>query len=200
VLLMIGCALAAEPAGADGLGPVDARIAAAARGDRAAAAEVLTAILPRARNLIRYLVRGDAEVDDMAQEALIAVLRGLPSYRGDGTFRSWSDRVVVRSTFAALRKRRTEDARHAAAAPELLPVDDRPAVAEYLSRRDLARVLDELPAEQRHALVLHHAVGMSVPEIAAEVGVPQETVRSRLRLGMASLRSTLEIFRSGERP
>jgi RNA polymerase sigma-70 factor (ECF subfamily) len=200
VLLMLGCALAADPSGVDGLGPVDARVAAAARGDRAAAAEVLTALLPRARNLIRYLVRGDAEVDDMAQEALIAVLKGLPSYRGDGTFRSWSDRVVVRATFAALRKRRADDARHAAETPELLPVDDTPAVAEYLSRRDLARILDELPPEQRHALVLHHALGMSVPEIADEVGVPVETVRSRLRLGMASLRSTLEIFRGGERP
>jgi RNA polymerase sigma-70 factor, ECF subfamily len=197
---MIGCALAAEPAGGDGLGPVDARVAAAARGDRAAAAEVLTALLPRARNLIRYLVRGDAEVDDMAQEALIAVLRGLPSYRGEGTFRSWADRVVARATFAALRRRRADDARRAAAPPELLPVDDSPAAAEYLARRDLARLLDELPAEQRHALVLHHAVGMSVPEIADEVGVPQETVRSRLRLGMASLRSTLEIFRGGDRP
>jgi RNA polymerase sigma-70 factor (ECF subfamily) len=136
----------------------------------------------------------------MAQEALIAVLRGLPSYRGDGTFKSWSDRVVVRATFACLRRRRADDARRAAETPELLPVDDRPAVAEYLARRDLARLLDELPAEQRHALVLHHAVGMSVPEIADEVGVPLETIRSRLRLGMASLRSTLEIFRSGDRP
>ena len=41
---------------------------------------------------------------------------------------------------------------------------------------------------QRHALVLHHVLGMTLPEAAAELMVPVETLHSRLRLGMASLR------------
>ena len=48
---------------------------AAQRGDRRAAERVLRALLPRVRNLVRYLVRGDSHVDDMAQQALIAILR-----------------------------------------------------------------------------------------------------------------------------
>src|SRR6185369_9066491 len=85
---------------------VDPRIAAAARGDRAAAESLCRELLPRVRNLVRYLVRGDALVDDIAQEALIAVLRGLPTYRGEGRFQSWADRVVARTTFASLRRLR----------------------------------------------------------------------------------------------
>src|SRR5262245_38147803 len=57
-------------------GAIDTRIAAAARGDRAAAQALLTELLPRVRNLVRYLVRGDRDVDDIAQEALIAIACG----------------------------------------------------------------------------------------------------------------------------
>ena len=46
-----------------------------------------------------------------------------------------------------------------------------------------------MPHEQRHALVLHHVLGLSVPEIARETEAPDETVRSRLRLGMERLRA-----------
>ena len=38
-------------------------------------------------------------------------------------------------------------------------------------------------------LVLHHVLGLSVPEISEEIGAPSETVRSRLRLGMSKLRA-----------
>jgi RNA polymerase sigma-70 factor (ECF subfamily) len=86
----------------------DPRITAAASGDRTAAESLCRELLPRVRNLVRYLVRGDARVDDIAQEALIAVLRGLATYRGDGRFEAWVDRVVARSTFAALRRLRAE--------------------------------------------------------------------------------------------
>jgi RNA polymerase sigma-70 factor (ECF subfamily) len=183
--------VAKKPDAAETPAPPDPRIAAAVSGDRVAAAELLGELLPRARNLIRYLVQGDAEVDDVAQEALIAVLRGLPSYRGEGTFKSWADRVVARTTFAALRRMRGERARKSAEPPELLAVPADGRADGYLQRRDLARLLDKLPDEQRHALVLHHAMGLSVPEIAEELGAPFETVRSRLRLGMTSLRALM---------
>ncbi|MEM9490180.1 MAG: sigma factor, partial [Myxococcota bacterium] len=76
--------------------PIAAHVAAAAAGDRQAMQAVLTELLPRARNLIRYLVRGDQEVDDIAQEALIALVRGIATYRGEGKLTSWADRVVAR--------------------------------------------------------------------------------------------------------
>ncbi len=164
------------------------QIRAAAAGDRKAAQAVLAALLPRARNLIRYLIRGDRDVDDIAQEALLAVLRGLPTYRGDGAFTSWTDRIVARTTFAALRRGRA--APFAMDPTSLESVPDQRA-DEYVDRRELARALDGVPEDQRHALVLHHALGMTVPEIAEELGAPFETVRSRLRLGMATLRQQL---------
>lgn len=159
-------------------------------GDRAAAARLVAALMPRVRNLVRYLIRGDREVEDVVQEALVAVLRGLGSYRAEGTLRSWADRVVARAAFAWLERRRAQEQR-AIAASEPLPDWNGDGADEYLSRRRVVEVLDRLPFEQRHALVLHHVLEMSVPEIAEETRVPVETVRSRLRVGRLKMREAL---------
>jgi RNA polymerase sigma-70 factor (ECF subfamily) len=153
------------------------------------AEQALRRLLPRVRNLVRYLVRGDSDVDDIAQQALIAVARGLPTWRGDAPLERWADRVVARATFAELARRRTERGRRAdvealehAVSPEAAP-DDRAI------RRQAVAALDTLPEEQRAVIVLHHVVGLSLPEVAAELGVPVETARSRMRLGLGKLRT-----------
>ena len=162
----------------------------AAGGDEAAAGEVLEAVLPSVRNLVRYMVPGDVEADDIAQEALVTILRRLPDFRGEARFETWVYGVVARVTIGALRKRRRrESLAPRAPAGHLELVADHSAISEsYLDRRRAARLLDQLPAGQREALVLHHMAGMSVSEVAEEVGAPVETVRSRLRLGRRKLR------------
>ncbi|MBI5501763.1 MAG: sigma-70 family RNA polymerase sigma factor [Deltaproteobacteria bacterium] len=171
--------------------PRDPRVAAAARGDRAAAEALLVETLPRVRNLVRYLVRGDAVVDDLAQDALVAILQGLPTCRGEGPFTAWADRVTARTVFSQLRRGRARAARLAVVGDEIDRVRDgavRPD--DYVARRRVVTFLDEMPDEQRHAVVLHHVVGLSVPEMARELDAPAETVRSRLRLGMRRLRAS----------
>jgi RNA polymerase sigma-70 factor, ECF subfamily len=156
--------------------------------DRESLTAIATQLLPRVRNLIRYLIRGDQDVDDIAQEALLAVLRGLPSYRGEGTLESWADRVVARATFAWLRRRKSwQKLEIAPSATEPL-IDETTLPDEYLQRRRLVELLDQLPYEQRHALVLHHVLGLRVTEIAEQTEARLETVRTRLRLGKSRLR------------
>lgn len=164
-------------------------IEAARAGDREAIEQILLRVLPRVRNLVRYLVRGDADVDDIAQEALSIVFRKLDSYRADGPFAAWVDRVVVRSAFA--HRRKVVQRREVALSPEVSDArDDATARGDdYVARRAFVRQLDRLPEEQRDALVMHHVLGMSVGEIAAAVSAPEETIRSRLRLGRARLRA-----------
>lgn len=170
-----------------------ALVDAAVRGDRQAAERLLRALLPRVRNLVRYFVRGDAEVDDLAQEGLVIILRGLPSYRGEGSVTAWADRIVVRTVFAHLRRARASERCHVEYTPDLVPVPPGESAHGFLARRRAVRALDDLPSEQRAVLVMHHVLGMSVREIAEELSVAFETVRSRLRLGMARLRGAMEI-------
>jgi RNA polymerase sigma-70 factor (ECF subfamily) len=158
--------------------------------EREAVESLLLELLPRVRNLVRYLVRGDSDVEDISQEALIALLHGLPTYRGDGLLRSWADRVVARTAFTWLRRMRDSRAPRFDEPMELVAVASQDApLDEYVHRQHMVTLLDSLPNEQRHALVLHHVMEMSVAEIAAELGIPFETVRSRLRLGRATLRA-----------
>ncbi|MBU8900309.1 sigma-70 family RNA polymerase sigma factor [Corallococcus sp. M34] len=153
---------------------------------------LLTELLPRVRTRVRGLLRRDTEVDDVTQEALVAIYRGLPSYRGDGALVAWADQVVRRVSFAASRRARLERSRMdeealaEVAAPSL---DD--AREDCLWRQRVDALLEQLPGEQRRVLVLHHVHGMSVPELAGVLCVPFETVRSRLRLGRAHLRELL---------
>ena len=68
----------------------------------------------------------------------------------------------------------------------------------YATRAHIAAALDALPVEQRFAVVLHHALGMSAAEIAEELNAPIETIRSRLRVGMQHLRSAMTSDSDGD--
>lgn len=167
---------------------IDPLVTAAQAGDKKAAEALLQRILPRLRNLVRYLVRGDQHVDDIAQEALIAILRGLPTYRGEGSISSWADRITARTALQWLRRaRKTREREQEAFDPQALQARSEAPDAYALRRQAVAR-LDLLPDEQRHALVLHHVVGLSVPEVAAQLDAPLETIRSRLRIAHNKLR------------
>lgn len=169
----------------------DLRITRAVGGDRSALEQLLLEHLPRIRNLVRYLLRGDSEVDDVAQQAMIEIMRSIPNYLGEGSFKAWMDRITVRAAFHHIRRRRLER-KHDEATPELILVTAEGDTPDnYSLRRQAVRWLDDLPDEQRHAVVLHHVLGFSVPELASELNLPSETVRSRLRLGMEKLRQKL---------
>jgi RNA polymerase sigma-70 factor (ECF subfamily) len=171
---------------------------AACGGDMGALDRLLMGLLPRARNLVRYLLRHDRDVDDITQTALLSVARHLGTFEGRGSFTGWVDRIVARATFKELRQRRGTPI---ATRPQLesLPGAGDPGHAEdYVTRRWLMGLLERLPPEQQAAFVLRHVLELTVPEIAAETGAPVETVRSRLRLARARLRALGASFRGRE--
>ena len=178
-----------------------AQLAGDARaGDTRALELLLLAILPRTRNLVRYLIGGDSEVDDVAQTALWSIARKLHTFEGRSALTAWTDRIVARAAFAEIRRRATRPrllkgagkgaGARASVETHLDSVPTAGAVdTDYLARRWMVRLLDQLPVEQREAVVLHHVMELTVPEVAEETGAGEETVRSRLRLGKARLRA-----------
>ena len=167
----------------------DPRISAAAAGNRHAASALLAELLPRTRNLVRFLLRSDTDVDDLTQNALIEVLRSMGSFRGESSLTTWANRITVRTVLRQVGRQKREREQRSRSEPELVSLHAVfSGTDDYAARRQLMQVLDGLPDAQRDALVLHHVVGMSVPELAGELGLSFDTVKSRLRLGMERLR------------
>jgi RNA polymerase sigma-70 factor (ECF subfamily) len=163
----------------------------AAAGEREAQREVVLALMDRVRNTTVYLVGRTPDADDMAQVALMEVLRSLSNYSGRGSLSAWSNRIVVRSVYAQLRKRAARQARRAALAAdaraEPLHADATVSLAGDRRRRRITELLNELSEQKRMAVVLKLVHGYSVQEISEMIEVPFETVRSRLRHGRREL-------------
>lgn len=125
------------------------------------------------------------QLDDATQDVFVVVHRRLPSFDHAAPVGAWV-LGIARNVARKYRSRRP-------AAP-LLQVIDRdaaPSPEQVVQRREAAelvqRVLESLPVEQREALVLIELHGLSAPEVAAQIGVPLNTVYSRLRLARARL-------------
>jgi RNA polymerase sigma-70 factor (ECF subfamily) len=169
----------------------------AAGGDRRAVHALLLAVGPAMlRAVRRVLVRRTEDVEDVAQEAMQALVDALPGFRGQCTVLHFAWRVAV---LTALANRRRLDLRAQWAAGSMEALEraaDGPSPAEAAllrgRREALSALLDQLPPDQAEVLVLHAAYGFTIEELAATVGRPMETIRSRLRLAKRALRDRID--------
>ena len=159
-----------------------------------------------------FRMLGDRDIAaDVTQDVFIAAFRGIQSFRGGSSFRAWLMRIA--SNAACDYWRRTQ--RHPTESLDIDADDDdahaasilNSAVAmgqevnpeEYLLNRELQeliqRGLQQLPLDQRVAVVLCDIQGLSYEEIAATTQVTMGTVRSRIARGRARLRSYLYKYR-----
>ncbi len=120
--------------------------------------------------------------EDAAHDILLIALTRLDKLRARSAWRAWlygiTRRVLARHRRAAWVRRWVDDLR-----PDTRDESAGPAERAVLSERagQVQRILEGLPARQREVLVLCDAEERSAPEVAAMLGIPEGTVRSRLR-------------------
>jgi RNA polymerase sigma-70 factor (ECF subfamily) len=166
------------------------RVSRAASGEPEAQAWLLEQVVPRVRRVARAFLKSPADADDAAQLALLAILRSASTYRGEASLSAWARRIAVRTVLRYLEtERRTPSAPSANEAEE--PAIPAAEGSWEALPRDVREYLEELPEAQRHAVILHHALGHSVDEIAAATQVSPDTVKGRLKLGTAALRKRI---------
>jgi RNA polymerase sigma-70 factor (ECF subfamily) len=143
----------------------------------------------------RVLGSKHPDIEDTLQEATIALLRALLTFRGECTAKHFACRVAA---LTALTTRRRDFARGGSRHSEPVDAADWADGAEDVDwflaarRRQLLRhLLDELPQPQAEALILHSLVGLTMDELARTTHVRLETARSRLRLAKAGLRARI---------
>jgi RNA polymerase sigma-70 factor (ECF subfamily) len=188
---------------------VDGAVVAAARaGDQRAVEEVLRAHQPSVHAVCRRLLGDDGDAADATQEALMAIVRGLPRFDGRSALSTWIYRVATNAALDELRRRRRR--------PMAVDLDDDraddpgaggrvglgrrpraggadgPALDDQVGDRlDLDAALGALTVEFRAPVVLRDVLGLDYAEIAEVLDLPPGTVRSRISRGRAALARSL---------
>jgi RNA polymerase sigma factor (sigma-70 family) len=155
----------------------DRLVRAAQRGDTVAMNEVLDALTPYVGKICGPIALNDGP--DAAQEALIAIFRGLRGLREPAALFGWARAIAVREAVRVARRGRRQ---HPAELMDLPAADD-PQLAI-----DVQDVLRRLSPEHRAVLVLRDLEGMDEQAAAAVLEVPSGTAKSRLHRARASFR------------
>ena len=124
------------------------------------------------------ILGNEADAADALQEALVSMWRELPRLRDTARFDVWADRILVNACRLVLRRRARRRVRD-------VPLDDAPEATDAggaaVEERDaFNRAFNRLSADARAVIVLHHLEERPVAEIAAALGIPVGTVKSRL--------------------
>jgi RNA polymerase sigma factor (sigma-70 family) len=172
-------------------------VAKASVGERAAQRTLLCAVGPHVLRVVRGVLGvHHPDVEDVFQEASLALLSALPRFRGESTTVHFACRVAVLTAMNARRRVRnmklTDGDPGQAASGGSSPAES----AEQARRREALReVIDELPPARAEVLVLHVMLGYTVEEASLALGVPVNTVRSRLRRALGNLRDRVQTDR-----
>jgi RNA polymerase sigma-70 factor, ECF subfamily len=164
-------------------------VEAAQRGDHDAFEALAIGAADRLFAIARLILRDVHAAEDAVQEALVQAWRDLPRLRDPDRFDAWLHRVLINACADQGRHRRRWSAEIQIVRTE--PATD-DAIASMVDRDQLERGFRRLNPQQRAAVVLHHYLGMSVPEIAETLGIPVGTAKSRVHYATEALRAALE--------
>lgn len=143
-----------------------------------------------------YLLRDQALAEDVTLNVFLAAWDHAADYNPSrGKVSTWLLMMARRRSIDALRRAtaRGENRRADWADAQQQPGDDNPerAVEARLERERIRKALAELPRDQAEALALAFFQGYTHQEIAAALGQPLGTIKTRIRLAMIKLRSSL---------
>jgi RNA polymerase sigma-70 factor (ECF subfamily) len=166
----------------------------AERADPAAFRELYETLGPRVK---AYMMRKGADAgtaEDLAQETLLTVWRKAALYADDkGSMTTWVFAIARNLRIDRLRRevpwQELPEWRLAEPSEEAQPDE---AFAEKQRQLRVQAALAELPQDQREVVALAYIEGLSHSEIAARVGLPLGTVKSRMRIAYQKVRAALE--------
>jgi RNA polymerase sigma-70 factor (ECF subfamily) len=151
--------------------------------------DALLAQIPTLRAFAFSLSSNFDRADDLVQETLLKAWQHLDHFKEGTNLRAWLFTILRNTYFSELRKRRREvedvDGKKTAS------LSVAPAQQDHVDIQDFRKALTLLPADQREALVLVGAVGMSYEEAAQVAQCAVGTVKSRVNRARIKLTDML---------
>lgn len=161
----------------------------AAAGDEAAWRAIYVATRERLFSLLAYQLGNREEAMDVLQDTYVSAIRGIGSYRGEGSLEAWMAGIAFHQAQSwkrrFLKKRKQTDP-----LPEGLDTPAPPG-GDPEARRQLAVALTKLSDRQRRAVLLHEWMGYSFAEVASILGTSEATARVHAFRGRDALRALL---------
>lgn len=167
-------------------------INAACSGNTEAIEQMLLQYQPTITKFARKYCATPEDIEDAVQETLWIASQKIGTLRVASAFISWLFRIVRNECHRLLHYKRNEEAR------DNLEVGD---FADYnpehdvLLKRDVIRALMGLSPIYREVVILRDMQGLTTPEVAFELGLTIETVKSRLHRARNALREALQQWR-----
>jgi RNA polymerase sigma-70 factor (ECF subfamily) len=175
-----------------------AELAAATRaGDAKAARALIRKLHGATRRIVRKVLGAShPDLDDVTQEAALALLKSLATFRGESSVGHYANSITLRTALAARRRYQTAQRWLVTSTPSeaLTWATLETPLAVAMSKRSsevVQRILRELPAQTADFLALHTISGYTTAEVASLHGVSEGTVRSQLRIGKKEFRRLL---------
>ena len=175
-------------------------VAAARRGDHRAFEALVLKYQDRIYRVVQRMVGGSDVVDDLAQEVFIRAYRAIGDFKGDSSLYTWLYKIALnlcRNHYRTRGRRPVHEEIGEDGSATVLEAGGGSPEDEVVRREfweQLRRGLDELPEEQREAVVFCDLEGMSYEEMAQVMAVPIGTVRSRIFRGRRALQERLAAF------
>ncbi len=145
--------------------------------------------------------------EEAAQDAVVASIESLSTFRGDAPIEHWLRRLVVSSCSRLRRGRKNSPSYNRpldeAPAPRTEDLDHNPQEARVLLGERLALlrdVLSEIPEDNRTMLLLHEGQEVSIEDLANRFGLTKEGVKARLKRTRAKARERLIVLAEGGDP
>jgi RNA polymerase sigma-70 factor (ECF subfamily) len=175
-------------------------VEAARRGDHRAFEALVLKYQDRIYRVVQRMVGGSDAVDDLAQEVFIRAFRSIADFKGESSLYTWLYKIALnlcRNHYRTRGRRPVHEEIGEDGSATVLEAEGGSPEDEVFRREfweQLRRGLDELPEEQREAVVFCDLEGMSYEEMAEVMGVPIGTVRSRIFRGRRALQGRLAAF------
>ncbi len=167
------------------------------RGDAGAAGQLVQSYHAEIFRLALSILDEPAEAEDVTQDAFIAALDALDSYRGDSALKTWLFSITVNLCRKRWRQRKArERLRQTLSAVYQLtgtrPTQPETALVAHENQAELWQAVSRLGEKYQFPLILFYEHELPVAEIARVLGIPVGTVLSRLHTARERLAATLE--------
>jgi RNA polymerase sigma-70 factor (ECF subfamily) len=164
-------------------------VTAAKAGDGDAFMDLVQLETPEAYRLSLAILRHASDAEDALQEAFLRAWRELPGLRDADRWAAWFRRIAVNAAIDTGRRKK---------AFRVAPLDfhEPPPAADSSAgvgdRDEVGRAMAHLDANDRALLALRFGHDLELPDVAAALGIPLGTAKSRLHRALGRMRKEME--------